>query len=235
MKCPGQDSRSWGPEAIFEAKCPSCGASIEFFKDESSRKCRKCGHKAMNPKMNFGCATYCRFAEQCLGELSPELLAKRSDMLKDRVAAEVKRQLGKDFKRIGRTLKTVEYAGMIRRDEDADPAIITLAAYLSTLVDASSDADSGEALKTAADILGRTGAPAAITGQVLAILEELGRRTIPDSANFRCVRDALYLATLEEFVKDGRAREATGAIMASLLTESGRDLANRLVTQDRDK
>jgi len=235
MKCPGQDSRSWGPEAIFEAKCPSCGASIEFFKDESSRKCRKCGHKAMNPKMDFGCATYCRFAEQCLGELSPELLAKRSDMLKDRVAAEVKKQLGKDFKRIGRTLKTVEYAGMIRRDEDADPAVVTLAAYLSAIVDAPSGADSGEALKTAADILARTGAPAAITGQVLAILEELDRRTIPDSSNFRCVHDALRLATLEEFIKAGQPRESTAPLTASLLTESGRNLAKRLIMQDCDK
>jgi len=71
MKCPGQDSRLWGPEAIFEAKCPECGGPIEFFKDESSRKCRKCGHKVLNPKMDFGCAAYCRYAAQCLGETCP--------------------------------------------------------------------------------------------------------------------------------------------------------------------
>ena len=42
--------------------------------------------------------------------MPPELLAKRSDLLKDRVAAEVKKYLGRDFKRIGRALKVVEYA-----------------------------------------------------------------------------------------------------------------------------
>ena len=84
MKCPGQDSRFWGPEAIFEADCPECGASVEFFKDESSRRCRRCGCKVLNPRMDFGCALYCRFAEECLGEaLTSELAAKRADLLKE--------------------------------------------------------------------------------------------------------------------------------------------------------
>jgi len=134
MKCPGQDSRTWGPEAIFESKCPECGGPVEFFKDESSRKCRKCGHKILNPKMDFGCAAYCRYAAQCLGEdMSSELLAKRTDLLKDRVAAEVKKALGRDFRRIGRALKVVEYSGKLIKAENADPAAATLAAYLSAL------------------------------------------------------------------------------------------------------
>ena len=139
MKCPGQDSRYWGPEAIYESSCPNCGGPIEFFKDESSRKCRKCGTKVLNPKMDFGCAAYCRFAAQCLGtDMPPELLAKRTDLLKDRVAAEVKKFLGKDFKRIGRTLKVVDYAGKIQRSEGGDPAIVTLAAFLSAVADGAS-------------------------------------------------------------------------------------------------
>ncbi|MBN2402705.1 MAG: hypothetical protein JXN64_09915 [Spirochaetes bacterium] len=70
MKCPGQDTRYWTSNAIFEVKCPSCGNPEEFFKDESSRKCKKCGHRIINPKMDSGCAAYCKFADQCLGELS---------------------------------------------------------------------------------------------------------------------------------------------------------------------
>jgi hypothetical protein len=31
MKCPGQDSQYWKPGAIFETKCPKCGAEVEFF------------------------------------------------------------------------------------------------------------------------------------------------------------------------------------------------------------
>src|SRR5271157_698164 len=139
MKCPGQDTRFWGPEAISESSCPNCGGVIEFFKDESSRKCRKCGAKVLNPKMNFGCAAYCKFAAQCLGtDMPPGLLAQRTDLLKDRVAVEVKKFLGRNFKRIGRVLKVVEYAGKIQQSEGGDPAIITLAACLSVIASGSS-------------------------------------------------------------------------------------------------
>ena len=34
MKCPGQDMRYWKPGDIFNAKCPKCGGTVEFFKDE---------------------------------------------------------------------------------------------------------------------------------------------------------------------------------------------------------
>ena len=66
MKCPGQDSRYWKPGAIFEAKCPECGHAVEFFKDDTTRLCKKCGHRFLNPDMDFGCASYCKYAEQCI-------------------------------------------------------------------------------------------------------------------------------------------------------------------------
>ena len=101
MKCPGQDSQYWKPGAIFETKCPKCGAEVEFFKDDSMRRCAKCGHKFLNPSLDFGCASYCQYAEQCIGNLPPELIAQKEDLLKDRVAIEMKRYFKNDFKRIG--------------------------------------------------------------------------------------------------------------------------------------
>ena len=53
--------------------------------------------------MDFGCASYCPHAEQCLGGLPPELMAQKEDLLKDRVAIEMKRYFTADFKRIGHT------------------------------------------------------------------------------------------------------------------------------------
>ena len=94
MKCPGQDTRYWKPGDIFEVDCPECGNRVEFFKDEATRKCRQCRHTVVNPRMDFGCAAYCKYAADCLGELGPELLAKRNDLLKDKVALEVKRDPG---------------------------------------------------------------------------------------------------------------------------------------------
>ncbi|MFH1117826.1 MAG: phosphohydrolase, partial [Pseudomonadota bacterium] len=67
MKCPGQDPRFWKFDAIFDAECPKCGSKLEFFKDETRRTCKKCGHKVLNPKMDFGCATHCKFAADCFG------------------------------------------------------------------------------------------------------------------------------------------------------------------------
>jgi len=68
MQCPGQDSRCWGSDAIFDVACLQCGHEVEFFKDEPTRTCKNCGLKIVNPKMDFGCASYCQFADQCVGD-----------------------------------------------------------------------------------------------------------------------------------------------------------------------
>lgn len=79
MKCPGQDTQNWKPGDIFEAPCQSCGRILEFFKDDTSRKCKGCGVRVPNPKLDFGCAEYCEFAEQCLAGISPETPKQRGD------------------------------------------------------------------------------------------------------------------------------------------------------------
>ena len=130
MKCPGQDMRYWGPDAVIETKCPTCGNSMEFFKDESTRKCKKCGRKVINPKMDFGCASYCPYADQCLGALPPELLAKRGDLLKDRVAVAMRRYFGPDARRIKHAEDVAGYAAEIGREEQGNLAVIMAVAYL---------------------------------------------------------------------------------------------------------
>jgi len=67
VRCPGQDQRYWKPEDIFEVQCPGCNNKMEFFKDEPKLKCRKCGRTVLNPKINLGCAKWCKYAQQCLG------------------------------------------------------------------------------------------------------------------------------------------------------------------------
>ena len=65
-RCPGQDQRFWKPDDIFEVRCPGCDQTVEFFKDEPKLKCCKCGQTVVNPKVDLGCAEWCRYAEQCL-------------------------------------------------------------------------------------------------------------------------------------------------------------------------
>ncbi len=67
MQCPGQDTRMWDRNAIFDVPCPRCGEAVEFFKDESSRRCGTCGSRVRNPKMDSGCAAHCSFARECAG------------------------------------------------------------------------------------------------------------------------------------------------------------------------
>jgi len=130
VKCPGQDTKYWKPGAIFEVKCPKCGQFVEFFKDDRTRKCGSCGHRFLNPEMDFGCASYCQYAEQCLGNLPPELLAQKEDLLKDRVAVAMKRYFNSDFTRIGHATKVARYAERIGRNEGANLAVVLAAAYL---------------------------------------------------------------------------------------------------------
>ncbi len=183
MKCPGQDSRFWGHEAIFETCCPDCGQPIEFFKDESTRRCRTCGRKVINPRMDLGCAAYCRFAAQCLGTSMPAEILRMEICSRDRVALEVKKLLGRDFKRIGKSLKVAEYAGELQRSEGGDPAIVTIAAFLSSIAgrERAEQAVGGplfspEDIAEAEAILLRARAPGELTRGVLAVLNDPWRR-----------------------------------------------------------
>ena len=70
VRCPGQDQRFWKPEDIFEVRCPSCKREIEFWKDEPYRECKKCKKIIRNPRLDLGCAEWCKFSKECLpGEL----------------------------------------------------------------------------------------------------------------------------------------------------------------------
>jgi formylmethanofuran dehydrogenase subunit E len=65
-KCPGQDTRYWKPEDVFDVICPACKHPVEFFKNDPVRKCDKCGHLFPNPNVDLGCAAWCPHASECL-------------------------------------------------------------------------------------------------------------------------------------------------------------------------
>jgi hypothetical protein len=123
----------WKSEAIYEVKCPQCNHMVEFYKDDPSRKCSHCGHRFVNPKMDFGCASYCQFAEQCLGTLPEEFVAQKDNLLKDRVAVEVKKFFKSDFKRISHATRVARHAERIGKSEEANLAIILCSSYLKDI------------------------------------------------------------------------------------------------------
>ncbi|MFO7760504.1 MAG: HD domain-containing protein [Desulfobia sp.] len=241
MKCPGQDNQYWKPGAIFEAKCPECGHAVEFFKDDTTRKCSHCGHRFLNPQLDFGCAAYCPFAEQCIGNLPPELIAQKQDLLKDRVAIEVKRYLGRDFKRIGHVMRVARYAEEIGKAEQGQLAVILAAAYLHDIGIPEAERKHGSAAAryqeeegpaVARGILEKLGADAALVEEVCDIV---GRHHSPrpeESVNFRCVYDADLIDNLEDRRKEARrdSEEPAASLEESrFLTRSGREVAGRVL------
>ncbi len=130
MRCPGQDMQYWKPGSIFEVDCPRCGRPVEFFKDDPARTCGGCGLRFVNPRLDFGCAAWCPHAAQCLGGLPEGLIERRNELLRERVAAAMKRRYGKDFGRIGRAGRVVRRAERLGRAERADLAVVLCAALL---------------------------------------------------------------------------------------------------------
>ena len=236
MKCPGQDSRYWKPDAIFEAECPKCGNRVEFFKDDRTRVCKQCSHRFLNPGMDFGCAAYCKYAEQCIGNLPPELIAQKKDLLKDRVAIEMKRYFKRDFKRIGHASRVARYAEQIGKAERGDMAVVLSAAYLHDIGIKEAERKHNstaarfqeeEGPPIARDILGGLGAGDALIEEVCDIVGHHHHPRPDDDVNFKAVYDADLIANLEEKQEPIFPEKLEGLIAKSFLTESGKALAQK--------
>jgi HD superfamily phosphodiesterase/ribosomal protein S27AE len=245
MQCPGQDSRYWDGEAVFEERCPKCGAVIEFFKDDNTRKCGQCGHKALNPRIDFGCAAYCPYASQCLGELPPELLSKKQDLLKERVAIEMKRYFEQDFKRIGhatRVERLVKEIGdlLMERGESADynPAVAGIAGYLHDIgikeaerkfASSAPKYQHQEGPPVARRILTELGANQGIIDEVCDIIDHHHTPRAEETINFKVLYDADLIVNLEERQKaaESSPERLAKIVESSFLSEAGAEVARK--------
>ena len=244
MKCPGQDTQFWKPGAIFETKCPQCGHVVEFFKDDPTRKCSNCGQRFLNPNLDFGCASYCQYAEQCIGNLPPELLKQKEDLLKDRVAIEMKRHFKQDFKSIGHAIRVARHAEQIGREEGGNLAVILPAAYLHDIgiteaerkyQSTSTKFQEEEGPPLAREILNKLKAKEELIEEVCDIIGHHHHPKEEETINFKSFFDADLIANLEEKQKKNpiEAEELEGIIEKSLLTESGRNLGRKIfLSQD---
>ena len=242
MKCPGQDSRYWKEGAIFETQCPKCNHTVEFFKDDTARKCAHCGHRFMNPNMDFGCASYCEFADQCLGTLPPELLAQREDLLKDRVAIEMKRYFKTDFKRIGHATRVARYAERIGKKEKGNLAVILPAAFLHDIGISESEKKHGssaakyqekEGPPIAKSILIKLGANEKLIDEVCNIIGHHHHPKADESINFRVLYDADLITNIEENHKENPMDldKLNRMIENQFLTQGGREEAREVLLQ----
>lgn len=231
----------WDADAIFDVNCPECGKLVEFYKDDTTRTCKGCGHRFVNPKMDFGCAAYCKYAEQCIGTLPEEFIGSQDNLLKDKVAVEMKRYYKTDFKRIGHVSRVARYAEKIGKDEGTNLAVILCAAYLHNIGgdEASVQHDSADlelirkkSLDIASAVLAKLGAKEAVRDEVCALLSDHEANNCSES---NTLNDALLLARLEDQNKEGglSPERIEETINTGFLTESGRRLARANLTHLR--
>ncbi len=192
MKCPGQDMKYWKEGAIFDVPCPKCSNTVEFYKDDTSRKCGNCGHRFVNPKMDFGCASYCPYAEQCLGTLPDEFIGVKDNLLKDKVAVEMKRYFQTDFKRIRQASATARFAEKIGKAEGGNVAILLCAAYLHDIEPVEAQA-----------ILKKVGAGEPMIMEISEILHRTEPVKESNSLQVKILLDALALRGLQEELRNG--------------------------------
>lgn len=167
VKCPGQDTRFWKADDIFTVECPKCGAEIEFFKDDTRRRCAWCGHLFYNPKIELGCAEYCQYADKCV----PELMAERRAMatFRERLLERVSARLGPEA--APRLEQALALATDLLKAEGGDPKVVFAAVLLAEVP-----------REEAAGLLAELGTEPEIAHQILAVLtgetppEEINRR-----------------------------------------------------------
>lgn len=239
MRCPGQDTRFWRPGDIFEAQCPKCGKKVEFFKDEVRRKCR-CGHEIVNPKLDFGCAQWCQYAEQCVGSVPEEVKARQraeqKDLLRERISLEMKKYFNKDLKRVNHALKVAHYAEQILKMEGGSPVVVLGAAYLHDIgiheAERKYKSTSGhyqelEGPTIAREILERLDVQKEVVDEICDIVGHHHNPREEETLNFQILYEADWLANIEEegLSKD---RERLKTIIDTVFrTVTGKQLAEK--------
>ncbi|MEJ2057515.1 MAG: phosphohydrolase [Desulfofustis sp.] len=218
MKCPGQDMQYWKDDAIYDADCPQCGKPVEFYKDDTTRSCSHCGHRFVNPRMDFGCAAYCSFAEQCIGTLPEEFVDSRDNLLKDKVAVEMKRHYKTDFKQIGYLSRVARHAEKIGKEEGANLAVVLCAAYLRDI-----EKNSGEA----AAILQRLGAGKEMQSEVCSLIRSLESARQEASKEAVILGDAFAIAEIEAKNKEQPIDEDEfeAFLRSRIITTAGQNIA----------
>jgi len=231
----------WDQEAIYEVKCPECSAMVEFYKDDTTRKCHNCNHRFVNPKLDFGCASYCQFAEQCLGTLPDDFVIQRESLLKDKVAVAMKRYFKNDFKRIRLTTQIAHHAEKIGKEvEGANLALILCSSYL-LLIGYSAAADKNDAVSDAAialegpaiaaEILGEVGADETLIEQVCDIVGNTPSDADAVNSAYAIVHDAYRITMLEKKRKDSNlSGEEVEANIAKLTLDAAQQEARNVLS-----
>ena len=226
-KCPGQDTRFWRPEDVFEVVCGECGSGVEFFKDDAYRRCPTCGSRITNPKLSLGCAQWCQYAKECLGYDPKELLAQVAEegSLGDQLVAAVKEEFGDDQARLTHALLVLERAEELMRAEGGDPRVVVAAALLHDV--GSRGGEANDAPAVARRIMTELGMDGETIEEVCRIVGAHAGGDC-DSLESRIVGDADWLVNLPAQYPDADERTLKRIIEQVFRTKTGKATAYRL-------
>jgi Zn ribbon nucleic-acid-binding protein len=201
IKCPGQDTRFWKADDIFTVECPKCGAEIEFFKDDTRRRCAWCGHLFYNPKIELGCAEWCQYADKCVPELVKEKQAMQT--FKERLRERALALAAADQDLAPRLDRGLALATDLLKAEGGDPKVVFAAVLLQKV-----NIDQAKGLLTELETEPEISQ---------SILEVIGGNSQPPEINRQIYQDVLALVEAE-----------TGGVAASFHTRTAQHLAEKL-------
>jgi hypothetical protein len=215
---------------VFDVPCPECGAAVEFFKDETSGRCTKCGHRFRNPGIDFGCATWCSLAEQCLGFVPDGGSAPPST--EGALAGRLIQRIGEEFKdepaRMISALKAFHHAKELVAKEGGVPRIALAASLLLEIVSSpegqssAAEMDYGQKVR---QILVDAGADDETIQGVSAIVGCWRSGKQLDGIEFNIVCDAERLARLTTEYSPDQRQEAEAIIQNQLVTDTAKQRA----------
>lgn len=225
-KCPGQNTQFWGPNDIYSVDCPKCGKPVEFFKDDIRRRCTRCGHMFLNPKLNLGCARWCQFGDQCIGSMDKE-------EFKEIVVAGMKEFYGDDQGKIDHALDVVGFAEEIMEEqEDVNPKVVIAAAVLYDIgIDETqkpaqkSRAADTETFPTVRRILENSGSKDKLIEEVCRILEGHHQPEKEETPEGKIVHDAFQLARITKKFGEKDQAAVKDSIHELFLTTAAKKVA----------
>ena len=240
VKCPGQDQRFWKPGDIFEISCPSCGGRVEFFKDEPELKCRGCGQRVVNPKIDLGCAQWCQYADRCLAVS----VRTEANVLRDNLIEDMKAVFGEDRKRIDHALSVLGHAEQIQAVEGGEPLVVKAAAILHDIGILEAERKHGssagryqeiEGPPIARKILENYNLDGKTVEHICKIIANHHSARDIDTLEFRIVWDADWLVNMYEEFPAVIGEELQRHMNKILKTSKGRLLAVESLIEDKKK
>lgn len=240
--CPGQDTRFWQPGDIFDVNCGECDAVVEFFKDDATRRCMRCGSRIQNPRLNLGCAQWCEHAEDCLG-YDPRGVGEDEGAvaLIDKLIQAVKEEFGEDQGRISHALSVLERSQEILRKESASPRVVLAASLLHDIGIVEAERKHGsssakyqeiEGPPIAKRIMQDLGLDVETVDHVCRIVGSHHSAKEIDTPEFRVVWDADWLVNIPEELQDADGETLQEKIDQIFRTGTGREKAYELYVRN---